>query len=632
MLACKKYGKGKIFVPEGAESGKLSKAVWPLLRLEEYGRFSASYRYNACWMQIASCCGEVPEETQFLLFEKEGTYTLFYALAADRARASFFSEGGILYVKAETGDRSVCAAENPVAYYICGEDPYRLSAQAAEDICRLVGTGRLRSDKIVPSFCNRLGFCTYNSFGSDLSEEKIVGALQQFLKKGVRIGFLIFDEGWQNVKANRLVSFAPDPSKFPYGLAHAIRNIKQKCGVKEILLWHTFDGYWAGVEKEGFSAYGVEEKYFPEVEEGREKCFQMTVGESFFPDNLVGIACGVPMTGLFRFYFDWYSFLRREGADGTKVDAMGWMEAYSDGSGGRSALYRNMMASLEGAAVLNFDGEIINCSGCVNDIFYHSLKTSVLRTSSDYLVDDELSHGRHVFTNAVVSFWLNDWFVPDWDMFQSGNTAGEFHAIARAISGGPVYCTDNVDGIRPDILCRLQDAEGNVPRCAEAGRPARDCLFFDAKKDSVPFKIFNRSGNGFLLGAFHCSERAEQVCGFVKVADVYGVTRGVPYAVHSFTRGYLGVYGADEEIPVTLGRFEAELFRIQPLQDGKACFGLVDKYNAEGFVMRCGGNEAEVADDGILGYVEQENGRTVYRQCAVRKGKVKIGGGVGNEK
>ena len=107
--------------------------------------------------------------------------------------------------------------------------------------------------------------------------------------------------------------------------------------------------------------------------------FQMTVGEDFFPENLGGIACGVPIEQMFRFYFDWHSRLRREGADGVKVDAMGWLEAFSENSGGRSALYRNMMSSLEGSALLNFDGEIINCSGCVNDIFYHSLKTAVMR-------------------------------------------------------------------------------------------------------------------------------------------------------------------------------------------------------------------------------------------------------------
>ncbi len=626
MLVRERHGRGEIFVLRGADVTEAFSSVFPIFGMEKYDRYSACYRSNACWMQVCSGGGEIPEETQFVLFEKAGTYNLVYALAADRARASFFSKDGLFCVKAETGDRGVCLAERPVAYSISGKDPYALAAQAAEDICSLAGTAKLRREKIVPRFCDLLGFCTYNSFGSDLSEEKIVQALQRFRDKEIRLGFLIFDEGWQDVEKNQLRSFAPDARKFPQGLAQAVRNIKQKCGVREVLLWHTFDGYWAGASKERFADYGIEEKYFPIAKEETEKEFCQTTGESFFPENLSGVPCGVPFGQYFRFFFDWYSFLRREGADGTKVDAMGWMEAYAEGSGGRSALYQNMMAALEGASVLNFDGEIINCSGCVNDIFYHSLKTSVLRTSSDYLVDDDDSHGKHVFTNAFVSFWLNEWFVADWDMFQSGNTAGEFHAIARAISGGPVYCTDRTDGIRADILRRLHDAEGRVPRCTDAGRPVRDSLFFDPERDAVPFKIFNRSGRGFLLGAFHCSKTTQRVRGEVKAGDVCGTERNKRYAVHSFTRGFLGVYGTEEKIPVELDRFGAELFRIQPVENGQACFGLIDKYNAEGFLVHREGDTAEVTDDGVLGYVAERDGTFVYEQRAVRKGKVNIMG------
>lgn len=630
MLACKKYGQGNIYIRERCCDGaSVSDSVDRVFPLQEFSRFSASYRYNACWMQV-SCgyCPEdrIPKETQFLLLEKEGGYRLVYALAAERARASLYSEEGTLYVKTETGESKLPVAEAPVVYCIEGDDPYALARLAAADICALLGTCLPRNEKVVPAFCDMLGFCTYNSFGSELSEDKIINVLRQFADQGIRLGFVIFDEGWQSAKDNRLHSFAADPKKFPQGLIGAIQNIKRTCGIKEILVWHTFDGYWAGVDKESFADYKAEEKYFPCGKEEKDTAFQMTVGEDFFPENLGGIACGVPIEQMFRFYFDWHSHLRREGADGVKVDAMGWLEAFSENSGGRSALYRNMMSSLEGSALLNFDGEIINCSGCVNDIFYHSLKTAVMRTSSDYLVDDDASHGRHVYTNAVVSFWLNEWFVTDWDMFQSGNTAGEFHAIARVLSGGPIYCTDDARRIRADILRRLHDAEGRVPRCLQAGMPAKDCLFFDPRKAEVPFKIFNRSGSGFLMGAFHCSETEGSVKGCLRAADALAGGKQ-KYAVHSLTRGYLGIYGAEDAIPVCLNKFEAELFRFQPVEDGFACFGLVDKYNSEGFIRRREGAEVEVTDDGIFGYVTEENGRFIYRQFHTRKGKIKMKGG-----
>ena len=41
---------------------------------------------------------------------------------------------------------------------------------------------------------------------------------------------------------------------------------------------------------------------------------------------------------------------------------------------------------------------------------------------------------------------------PDWDMFHSQHPAAELHALARAVSGGPVYVSDYPGKHNFDIL------------------------------------------------------------------------------------------------------------------------------------------------------------------------------------
>ena len=50
-----------------------------------------------------------------------------------------------------------------------------------------------------------------------------------------------------------------------------------------------------------------------------------------------------------------------------------------------------------------------------------------------------MSHTIHIAAVAYNSVFLGEIMQPDWDMFHSLHRAGEYHASARAISGGPIY-------------------------------------------------------------------------------------------------------------------------------------------------------------------------------------------------
>lgn len=68
-----------------------------------------------------------------------------------------------------------------------------------------------------------------------------------------------------------------------------------------------------------------------------------------------------------------------------------------------------------------------------------SKQAAVIRASDDFYPRDPVSHTIHIASVAYNSVFLGEFMQPDWDMFHSVHPAAEYHASARAISGGPLY-------------------------------------------------------------------------------------------------------------------------------------------------------------------------------------------------
>ena len=78
--------------------------------------------------------------------------------------------------------------------------------------------------------------------------------------------------------------------------------------------------------------------------------------------------------------------------------------------------------------------------GCIWEFCGNSSKqTAVVRASDDFYPRDPVSHTVHIAAVAYNSVFLGEFMQPDWDMFHSLHPAAEYHASARAISGGPLY-------------------------------------------------------------------------------------------------------------------------------------------------------------------------------------------------
>lgn len=500
-------------------------------------------------------------------------------------------------VTASSYDPNLAPRRVPLFAYAAGRDPYKLPRAAYETAFAATEQyGRLRWQKSYPEVFTRLGWCSWNAYGQQVTADKVVASVRSMREQQIPFGFVLVDDGWLSVKDQKLTAFDADPSKFPGGMAALARRLREEYGVPHVGVWHTFQGYWNGVEADSEVARGhrmfkgLEGKLLPDPREGR--------GESF--------------------YEDWYRKLKGWGYDFVKVDGQGNNVKFTDGlmplfdSGGGA--HRNLQRAAEkffsdgstgpGGAGLG----LINCMEMSLENVYNWRTSNVARSSDDY--QPELKHNLkdHVFQNAYNAFWLANFAYPDWDMFQSHDPAAEYHAAARAVSGGPVYFTDEAGKERPEILKRLALSDGRLLMADEPAQVTRDLLLADPSIEPTALKIFARVTRPGLragvVAAFHVNKTEPRVAGRLAAGDAaMAAPSPAPdeplprVAVRRRSDGRVMLLGPQAPpLMFELADGGHELFTLARVEGDLAVFGLLDKYLSPAAVLSVtrGGDAAVV--------------------------------------
>ncbi len=555
-------------------------------RAGDWQRFTCTHRH--CLFFMSAKAGRdvaaIPVETQSLLVELTGGgFALFLPLLDGPFRASLQGRSdGVLVLTVETGDPAVAGDAATALFVAVGENPFALMEAAARSVMQTMRTGRLREDKPVPDFADLFGWCTWDAFYQDVTHDKVRLGLESFTAGGVKPAFLILDDGWQSVgksptDESRLTAFAAN-GKFPGDLGPTVRMAREEFGVRSFLVWHAFLGYWGGVAAAAFPQYRVRDIH-QIFSAGMQTLLSESQKQAIYINGLVA------PEDIFRFYQDYHRHLRLQGVDGVKVDCQAVLEVIARGCGGRVAMMRVYHAALEGAAQTQFGGRLINCMSCSNDMIFSALNSTVTRSSTDFAPNDGSSHGKHLYANALASFWMGEFVLPDWDMFQSGHPSGAFHAAARAISGGPVYVSDKPDAHDFTLLRKLVLSDGTVPRTLRPARPTRRCLFLDPTRDECLLTVFSRNGFSGVIGAFnlHAPDTGKEIAGAIRPTDVEGLS-GDRFAVYAHHSGALVPRVAGEDTPIVLGPLGCEVFTVAPIVDGFAPIGLTDKINSGGTI------------------------------------------------
>ncbi|KAL4869469.1 hypothetical protein BDV12DRAFT_167795 [Aspergillus spectabilis] len=376
------------------------------------------------------------------------------------------------------------------------------------------------------SWYDGLTYCTWNGIGQNLTEEKILSALDDLQTNGIKIKGLIIDDNWQSLDNDGAGGWHRGWTRFeandafPQGLAKTVATIRERHpNIEYITVWHALLGYWGGISPTGELAATYKTK---EVQTNS------TIRSSVLaidPDDIQ------------RFYNDFYSFLSGAGITGVKTDAQSFLDLMNDPEDRRrfATAYQDAWSI---SSLRHFGPKVISCMSQFPQTIFHSQlpttkPTIVVRNSDDFFPDVEDSHAWHIFCNAhnaLLTRYLN--ILPDWDMFQTSHPYASFHATARCVSGGPIYITDTPGQHNTTLINQMI-----------ASTPQQTTIILRPSLVGRTLDMYNDINEGHILQIGTYTGRARTGSGIIGLFNVSPTKKSSIILLSKFP----GVYASDSE-------------------------------------------------------------------------------------
>ena len=187
------------------------------------------------------------------------------------------------------------------------------------------------------------------------------------------------------------------------------------------------------------------------------------------------------------------------------------------------------------------------------------------------------------------------------------------NSVLRAVSGGPIYVSDEIGRSRPEILKPLCFDDGRILRCDRSGMPTADCLIDDPRTSGRPFKVQNMTGKAGVVAAFHIGEDPGPLEGTVSPADVPGL-EGEEFVVYEYFTENRHRIGRDGVLHFTLrDQEDIRLFTIIPYENGFAPIGRTDKSLPYAAITAQIGEHVTLYEPGPYAY--DKDGRFFTEDC-----------------
>ena len=418
----------------------------------------------------------LPDRTQVLLLKCKDTCKFIYALADENFQTTFRStkEKNQFEISINKISPDTTVVKGIALIMTEDKDPYEAIRKGFEVLEKekLIRT-KLKKHKKFPETLNYLGWCTWNAFYHDVTHDGIIGKMEEFKSKGIPVRWVLIDDGWSEYNDDMtLRTIYEDRTKFPGGLKETVKVLKEKYGVLSVGAWHSATGYWKGIE--------------------------------FKDETTLSTPQGIEVPAGYEFYSKWHTYLKEQGIDFVKVDCQGNIWEYMHNNPGSLAATINAQQGLDKAARENFEF-MINCMGMVNINMLNRDDSVICRNSDDFFPLEKEKLENHVMQNSYNALFNDHLYFCDFDMWWSEHFQAAQNAVLRAISGGPFYLSDKIDGSSAEVVRDFVDENGKINRYDHAAKPTPDCVF---GIDKV-LKIFNNRGEDGAVATFTFKENGK---------------------------------------------------------------------------------------------------------------------------
>lgn len=521
-------------------------------------RMTALYLHRDWWTRPAFVqrWEELPERTQCVYLEYEDGYGCLMLLAGERfkANAKGMEKGKLcLNMTAYKGGQS--GFSEPVFVWAKKNTVYEAVHTCAEAAAKETGA-LLKEEKTYPKMFDYLGWCSWDAFYTDISEEKVLAKGNELKEKQVPVHWMLLDDGWQSVREQRMYDLMPEKEKFPDGFADMVRRLKEDSSIEHVGVWHALGGYWGGIEP-GSEAH----------REQKEHLYETSAGKLLpYPEAERG----------YGFYRDWYGKLRQEGIDFVKVDGQSAVKNYYENDIAVCQAARETHKALEGAVGCCMGGQIINCMGMAMENILGRQGAALSRNSDDFVPDEPEKFGEHLIQNAYNAVYHNEFYFCDWDMFWTYHPDAKKHALLRAVSGGPVYFSDRIGETDAEALKPLVYSNGQILRMQRTAMPAQDSLFENPlQKGLIKLTNIGKYGggnqNGGAIAVYNVCGKAQETR--ISVKDIYDLGKG-EYVIYDWMDRRV----IEDGERIVCADKECRLYLILPAGKEVMPIGLLDKY------------------------------------------------------
>ena len=427
----------------------------------------------------------------------------------------------------------------------------------------------LRNEDKLPRPFDKLGWCSWNAFGSDVAEADIKNTIDHFKSDKVPVSYIILDDGWldiekaeedeklgEGISVSYLNSCEPNREKFPDGLKKLIEYAKDS-GIESFGLWHALNGHWQGILPEA-----------PIVKDHPD-WFITTKGGWVIP---------APNSG---FYEAWYEKLKKWGVDFLKIDNQGFHRQCLPYQRNIPEYMAGIQKDVRNAAQ-KYGFPIIYCMATHPETFFNCGPNQLMRVSNDFIPDDSFGSRKHLVNNFYNSFWLSKILWPDFDMFQTNDIHAETFARMLAISGSPIYTTDKPEQINSGLLRRMVLPSGQIPVYDDLAQvlPSR---FFDNPYAKGNILAVSAKKYGITtLGLFNTIETGQSCSGQITLKEL-GFNESC--LIYSDAGQFVPqVIKPEKSIRFSLKNMESDLISVAPIENGFALIGVVDFFAAPAII------------------------------------------------